>query len=266
MKRHLKTLSLVIALSVAGFSTYAQNFPWDGNRPSGMTAAHDRYAAGAESVRARMGGANFEDRTDMRTINWRLEGRRNQLTPLSNMTTSQLNQALVGRYHVFQGHRNRNMWNVRYYAPDGRTHFCLGYDTGTHREYVLDRHIHTSTFGLGGIFHWDVRQKGGQPDLSVEFGFPIVGDANTGNISFYGWDRGEWKPEFGWLQSEYVEDWAEKCPSLPRTSRVNEAQDGETIQDMTRNARAFRGFQVAFENDARDPLTAEMFFWAYPPQ
>lgn len=242
------------------------NAPWEGPRPVNMTSEHDVLARGAEAAREIVGYQNFGSRADVRGVNWRWQGRRNPTTPLSNMNDAQLSQALTGRYHVFQGHRNTDMWNVRYYAPDGTTHFCLGYVTGRYQEYTLDRHFGRTAFGLSGILHWDRRKEGRDFDRSRDFGWPVIGDPTTGNISFYGFEGGEWRAEFGWVQEEFVEDWAKNCPSLPRSAAMNTRQGGDTIQEMARNARALRDFTVSFPNTARDPLTAEMFFWSYPPQ
>ncbi|ETX13648.1 hypothetical protein OCH239_09225 [Roseivivax halodurans JCM 10272] len=81
----------------------------------------------------------------------------------------------------------------------------------------------------------------------------------------YGWYRGDWISEPGWLQDEYAAGFAKKCPNLPRASSVNNNQRGDTISEIAQGARGFRGFNVAFPNDPRNPLTAGMYYHLYPP-
>lgn len=69
----------------------------------------------------------------------------------------------------------------------------------------------------------------------------------------------------GWLQDDYAAVFAEHCPNLPRANSVNNDQTGTTLQEISRGARAFRGFDVAFQNDPRNPLTAGMYYHLYPP-
>lgn len=77
--------------------------------------------------------------------------------------------------------------------------------------------------------------------------------------------RGKWHPQPGWLQSEYAAAFAEFCPKLPRSGTVNASQTGRTFAEIAKGAKPYRGFKTEFQNDPRNPLTAGMYYYLYPP-
>jgi len=259
MKRLLRTLLLLPALLGAA-PALAQQAPWDGPRPRGMTEAHDRYAASALEVYNRLGTEFHGHPGELHRRTWTWQGGRNALSPLSNMEASQIAGLLNGRYFVYQNSNRGSAWSVRYNDPNGKSHFCVGQD-GSYSEFTLDRYVIRSVFGLDGVMHWET-----EPNLETERGWPIVGNGQTGQIAEYSWDRGRWEVNIGWVQAEYAAAFAENCPDLPRTNRVNNDQRGATIQDMARGARAITGYRTAFENNPASPLTVGMFYWSYPPE
>jgi len=266
MFRYVKCFLLIAILS-GGAPAIAQQAPWDGPKPRGMTEAHENYANSALEAFRRLGTAFNGNPGEFHRRIWTWQGGRNQVTPISNMDTASLTQLLSGRYFVFQNEKYGNIWSVKYDAPDGTTHFCLSQGKGSYTEYTLDRYVHRTAFGLSGIFYWDpVKESTSRPDLGDHWAWPFVGNARTGQVASYGWERNRWVRSSGWVQAEYAAGFAENCPNLPRASRVNNDQRGTTIQEMARGARAITGFRSAFESDPANPLTVGMFYWAHPPQ
>jgi hypothetical protein len=245
----------------------AQQAPWDAPKPRGMTEAHERYADSALEVYNRLGDAFNGNPKDFHRRIWTWLGGRNQITPISNMDGAELTNLLNGRYFVYRNTDRGDVWSVRYYAPSGETHFCIGQRNGSYKEYSMDRYVHRVAFGLSGHFHWDPRSmKTARPDLGKEYAWPVVANGKTGQISDFAWGKGRWASNTGWIQAEYAAGFAEKCPKLPRVSLVNNDQRGTSIQEMARGARAVTGFRTAFENDPANPLTVGMFYWAHPPR
>lgn len=258
--------ALIVATVMTGTAASAQTPPWERPRPEGMTEAHERYAADANTLMGRIGDAFNGNPGDFHARTWTWQRGRNYVTPVSNMDGADLTRLLNGRYFV-HGIDGSNAWNVWYMDPSGVTHFCIANRNGTSREYTLDRYVSRTGFGLSGTFHWDPRrERTPRPDLSQEYGWPFVGDARTGQVASYSWDRNRWIREIGWVQDEYAAAFAERCPNLPRVAQVNNDQIGATIQEIARGARPVRGFRTAFESDPADPLTVEMLYWAHPPR
>lgn len=259
-----KALALIAVLTATGVS--AQTPPWERPRPEGMTEAHVRAAAEANTLMRRIGSAFNGNPGDFHARTWTWQRGRNAVTPISNMDAADLSRLLTGRYFVYNT-EGAAPWNVWYMAPDGKTHFCIANRNGSSQEYVMDRYVHRVAFGLSGTMHWDPLRHGrGGPDLSKEYGWPMVGNARTGQLGDYFWAGNRWGRNIGWVQEEYAAAFAERCPNLPRSNRMNNDQTGSTIQEIARGARAVRGFTTAFESDPSDPLTVEMLYWAHPPQ
>ena len=252
-----------MALASTATVALARSEPWTRGQPAGMQQAHVQMAAAAKAVADRAGPGGFglipNDRSQ---VSWSWMGRRNQETPVANMSVADLNALLVGRYWVRTNGRNAN-WVVSYNAPDGRTFSCTAGTSGGGEELVTTRVVTASMFGLGGFFtsHDTSTIVAGVNDR----GWPVVADPRTGRVSTYAWGGKNWLNEAGCVQDEYAQVWEQFCPNLPRVGQVNQAQSGRTIQEIARGARAITGFPVAFPNDPRVPLTAEMCYWAYPP-
>lgn len=279
MKRKInKSLSVVgVLLALLGCVTQDSNVPLGANantqQSENISANHERFLAGAiaahnrfapsvpatEARGARVTGFGI-DPSSVRNI-WSKERGRHRLTPLSNMAAPDLSRLLTGRYFVFQTQGEGDFWSVAYMDGDGKTHFCAGSRNGSYREYVLDRYVIRTTFGLAGYMHWNSRSgRTPQPDLANEFSWPFVAESSTGRVASYFWSRNSWLRYSGWVQDDYAAAFAEKCPRLPRVGRVNESQTGSTIQEIARGASPIRGFTTAFENSVDDPLTAEVFY------
>jgi hypothetical protein len=266
MHKLLRTILIITGLS-SPVPALAQQAPWEGQRPRGMTEAHEGYAAAALQVYDRLGDAFNGNPSDFHRRIWTWQGGRNQITPVSNMDGAALTELLNGRYLVHQDATRGNMWTVRYHDPNGETHFCVGEKDGSWSEFTGDRYVHRAAFGLSGVFHWGGDTSApARPDLNVEYAWPVVANSRTGQVSEYYWEKNAWVSLIGWVQSDYAAGFAEECPNLPRVSRVNNDQRGDTIQEIARGARAITGFRTAFESDPASPLTAGMFYWAHPPR
>lgn len=262
MKHHLKTLTLAIALSVTGLAALAQSAPWERPRPANMTAAHEAQADAAMTALRRAKPQNLG--INLEGLSWTWSSRSNAKRPVGNMDVPALREVMVGRYHISQS-ETRESWDVRYFAADGKVHECTTRNGRTYTEAVSNLVTKDAVIGFAGvIFSPDSRLE--RANSSEMFGWPIVADRSSGIFSIFRAKGGSWIQTGGWLQSEYVPIFAEKCPNLPRAARVNNEQGGETIQEIARNARAFRDFKVAFQSDPRDPLTAEMLYFRHPPQ
>jgi hypothetical protein len=258
---------LIAALLLGAAPANAQQAPWDAPKPRGMTQAHERYAASTLEVYNRIGDAFNGSPNGFHRRIWTWQGGRNQITPVSNMDSASLTELLNGRYLVHQDSTRGNMWSVRYHDPSGKTHFCVGERDGSWSEFTLDRYVNRTAFGLSGVFHWGANaSKSARPDLNQEYAWPVVANSRTGQISEYYWEKNRWVSLLGWVQSDYAAAFAEKCPQLPRVSRVNNNQRGDTIEDIAQGARAVTGFRTAFDNDPANPLTVGMFYWAHPPR
>lgn len=259
-----KTLMAAAAVfAISASSALAADEPWTKPAPRGMTVQHQEFAAQARRVQARLQLGQFG--YDPLQANWRFQGQRNLTLPLSNLTTAAMTSAITGRYHVYS-EIGQNTWSVRYFGSNGTTHFCESNGRGRYREFTMDRYVRTTSFGLAGWMHWDTATERTQtPPAHEQVGWPTIGDANTGSFVTYGYIRGAWQPEQGWLQNEYAAAFAQHCPNLPRLSSVNNNQTGSTLAQISQGARAFRSFDVAFQNDPRNPLTAGMYYHLYPP-
>jgi hypothetical protein len=265
MIKHVKHLLLVALLS-GGAPAIAQQAPWDGPRPQGMTGAHERYAASALEAYNRLGRDFNGNPKDFNQNIWTWQGNRNAMSPISNMDTATINAIMTGRYYVKEQYNAPQSWSVVYHAPDGVSHFCIARPNGTYLEYTLDRYVLRTVFGLSGLKYWDPETKRTRrPNLRRSYAWPMVGDSRTGRIADYGWNDGRWTGNIGWVQSEYAAAFAERCPRLPRVAEINTAQTGQTIDQLRRNARPV-GFRTAFESDPADPLKVGMFYWAHPPR
>ncbi|MCL1630113.1 hypothetical protein M3N55_15410 [Roseibaca sp. V10] len=259
-----RSLAVLSALLMGGAATAQE--PWNGPRPSGMTQAHDRYAASALEVFNRLGRDFNGNPNDFHDETWTWQNGRNGLSPLSNMDSATIGSVITGRYFVYSMFLYPEYWSVIYHAPDGVSHYCLAQGGGSYAEYSLDRYVNKAVFGLSGVLYWDPEtERTRRPNLRRNYGWPMVGDGRTGRIAVYGWDDGSWSTNIGWVQSAYAAAFAEHCPNLPRVAEVNTAQTGRSADDLRRNARAV-GFPTAFESDPADPLTVNMFYWANPPQ
>ena len=266
MIKMFKFAAAVIALTAS--TATAGGAPWKTRAPSGMTSVHQQYAAQARQVQKSLAPAMFG--FNPLQANWNYKGDRLPTTPLSNMSIQQLNAAITGRYFV---HRSvytsrfaKNDWSVMYFAKDGKTHFCRPSGSAKYKEYVSNRYVATSAFGLAGTMHWD--GNGYRPEAAPEserVGWPTVANSATGEFAMYAWGRGDWYTESGWLQDDYAAAWARYCPNLPRAGSVNNAQQGRKLSEIAKGARAFRGFKTAFQNDPRNPLTAGMYYHLYNP-
>ncbi len=259
MKHHLKTLTLAIALSVTGLAALAQSAPWERPRPANMTAAHEAQADAAMTALRRAKPQNLG--INLEGLSWTWSSRSNAKHPVANMETPAMREALTGRYHIFTSGNGRT-WDVAYFSPDGKIHNCFFAGNGRYNENAGGLYIRDAVIGFSGTIAADERTAA----QGLKFGWPVVADRSSGIFAVFGYFGSEWRSSYGWLQSEYVPIFAEKCPNLPRAARVNNEQGGETIQEIARNARAFRDFKVAFQSDPRDPLTAEMLYFRHPPQ
>jgi hypothetical protein len=113
MKRHLKTLTLAIALSVTGLAAFAQHAPWERPRPENMTAAHEAQADAAIKVlRAASSqklGVNGAE--GPHNVNWRWQSGRNRKTPVSNIDLANYNRMVIGRYFIRES-LNGKTWDA----------------------------------------------------------------------------------------------------------------------------------------------------------
>jgi hypothetical protein len=257
----LRKAALFLALSLAAAPAVAQGFPWERERPSGMTQTHQELAQGVQAYLDRNGMPHFQ--RDPKDTNWGWQRGRQRQKPVSNMDQAQLNALFVGRYFVYQEDGEGDAWSVRYHDPDGRTHYCLSTNRELGDEFVLTRYVKPVKFGLSGYFHKNMGQALTKDD---EFGWPYVANAQNGQVATWIMQSGRLSRSIGWVQEDYADAFSVRCPNLPRVGRVNTQQVGNTIQEIARGARPLRGFRVSFPNDPANPLTAEMLFWAHPPR
>ena len=111
MRNLLRALLLIPAL--LGFRpALAQQPPWEGQRPAGMTAAHDRYAASAFEVYTRLGRDFNGNPRDFHQTIWTWQGGRNGLSPISNMDGPTISSVMAGRYFVFRHQNVPAYWSV----------------------------------------------------------------------------------------------------------------------------------------------------------
>ena len=195
----------------------------------------------------------------------------NYNTPRSNMTHDALTSLITGKYHIVVSGRNgfetQNHWSVRYYAPDGKTHFCK-YGQGFNQEWTLDRHVVDAPFGLAGIGHGNLEY------LKFSGGVisPLVADAKEGMLYLYSLDGEsryeidhDWTPMPGWIQKEYAAVFEEHCHGLPRVGEVNEKQVEPTLKELYANAIRVHDFETVFESDPKNPKKAEFYYGGYIP-
>ena len=267
--RSIMTLLLIGGLSAcqtttttaekSDYQTAADTPPWDLPKPKGMTDIHQDNIMAARVMQKRLpkGGFGYYDPVK---APWDLNNGINRTIPMSNMTIAGLTSLINGKYHIRKV-ADQDLWSVRYYAPDGVTHFC-GYKNGEYREWTTERYVSRTSFGIAGIFH----SNEGSQARKKNKGWPFVADSDRGLLFSYFWTNNQWVAQPGWVQKEYAAAFAEHCPNLPRVTKVNNNQLGDTFSDLMREATPIRGFSTAFKNDPEDPFTASMYYWSYPPQ
>ena len=271
LMRCITTLLLIGSLSAcqtttttakkSDYQTAVDTPPWELPKPDGMTTIHQDNAMAARVVQKRLPKDGFGI-DDLAEVEWDKRNSIYRTMPISNMTIASLTSLVNGKYHIRKVGR-QDLWSVRYYAPDGVTHFCRFVD-GKYREKTLNRYVTTPPFGLAGMFHRDPNK--GPPPRKNNKGWPMIGDSDRGLLFWYHWNGRKWVAEPGWIQTEYAAAFTTHCPNLPRVAKVNNNQLGDTFSDLIQEATAIRGFPTAFKNNPEDPFTASMYYWLYPPQ
>ena len=252
----LKTFKYAVAALALTATAGMAAEPWKGAAPRGTTSAHQQMAAQASRVAA--SGVKFG--LNPLSVEWNGEKNRFEGSPVSNVTRSSLKQAITGRYHVYQS-PGQDKWSVRYYGADGVAYFCRAAGRGKHREEKKHYGVSPSEFGLYGIQFWGLTKN--KPTGKHMYSWPLVADAATGEVADYNFHRRRWKPQVGWIQSEYAPAFAEHCPKLPRVNAVSN-QTGDTVQELARGALPVR-IQPSFTSSTRAPLTAGMYYHFNPP-
>lgn len=112
---------IVAALALTATGAMAGNEPWNSATPRGTTAAHQQMAAQAAKVHAPVGANGLG--LNPYSVEWNGSNNRFQDSPVSNVSASALQQAITGRYHVYQ-HPGQTKWNARYYAADAKERDC----------------------------------------------------------------------------------------------------------------------------------------------
>ena len=258
LSRGIAALLLIGGLSACQTTTNVP--PWDLPKPAGMTKVHQENAVAARAVQERLPEGSFSH-YDPTQVNWDDDNGFLRTVPMSNMTVADLTSLVTGKYHIVAAW-GRDRWSVRYYAPDGTTHFCR-YEHGQYREYRRNRYVVTAAFGLASMFHRELDDKRRTDNTR---GWPKIADPDKGLLFVYGWSGRKWVAEPGWIQKEYAAAFAKRCPNLPRVAEVNNDQLGTTIDELRVNAMPVTGFRTAFENDPEDPLTAEMYYRVNAPE
>ena len=254
--------SIVTLLLISGIfahQTVADTPPWELSKPKGMTTVHQDSAMAANAVQKRLPKGGFG--MDLNGLEWDNKNGIVRTIPISNMTAANLTSLINGKYHILKL-AGQDLWSVLYYAPDGVTHRC-SFIKGKYREKTLYRYITSTPFGLAGILHRDSNNRNNPKEYKA---WPIIGDSDKGLLYLYNWIGRKWVAEPGWVQKEYAAAFAEHCPNLPRTAKVNNNQLGDTFFDLVSEATAIYSFKTAFKNDLEDPFTASMYYWLYPPE
>lgn len=253
----IKTFKYAIAaLAMTATAGIAGGEPWANAAPKGTVGAHQQMAAQAAQVDART--ADFGE--NPLAINWKGTGDKYTDYPMSNVPASTLTSAITGRYHVFQD-PGQQKWSVRYYGADGDVYFCVANGRGKHKEYKNHYAVSHTRAGLAGVLLWGTTKR--TPSGEHSYAWPLVVDSTTSDVAIYAYHRKKWKPQPGWIQSEYAPAFAENCPKLPRVNAVSN-QTGDTLQELARSARSVK-VQPAFANSTRSPLTAGMYYHFNPP-
>ncbi|PRY90261.1 hypothetical protein [Donghicola tyrosinivorans] len=253
MKRIVK-FTVLAALSVLPLSAAADKAPWEKPRPAGMTAAHDKMAADAIKFVNKIGIRNFGN--DPHKTEWDWKNGRRSVEPVSNLTTGTLQKMAIGNYKIYKDNPNLDAWSIGYYAPDGTFYDCYRKKSGRGFEAQNPYHIIPAFTGAAGL----------AVGKSPKYGWPVIYDPASGILTHFGLRRGKWYSYTSWFQEEYPAVAAEYCPNLPRKDKINTEQRGHTLAEIAQNARPIRGLPVPFMSDPKDPLTAEMLWWAYPPK
>lgn len=253
----LRILAAAAGLALTAFSSAAlADAPWERGQPKGMTQSHAQIASHVQGlIRS---GADFG--MDPNAINWRVDGGMYRTQPVSNVTARELKRAMTGRYLIYwQSVRDVK---VQYLHADGRVFSC-DFNNGARREWVGQYYIRNAETGFAGYFMTDRGVKA----TANATGFPVIYESsNRGAFHTYVANRkGKWFRRMFWLQDEIPEVAARRCENLPNNGNVNAAQTRSRGLEMWKNANPYEGTKAAFSNDHNKPLTAEMLYWAYPP-
>jgi hypothetical protein len=236
--------------------------PWQEGEPSSVTEQSRTYAASANQAHKMLTGDKFG--VPGNDIDWDVSYVMHDM-PVSNLSVPALTQLITGRYHVFSD-SPKDTWSVRYYGANGKTYFCHRGEDG-YKEWELDRYIEGTGVGLAGVMHWNpIKRNTPKPAKNQRWGWPVVANPDTGEVGMFYLAENQWMLDIGWLQAEFPSEAAVHCPRMPRSSRVNSLQSGDNLLDMSSRAKTIRGFPVGFRNDPRKPLTAEVYYYLYPPK
>lgn len=259
-----KMIAAAIALATIAGSADARA-PWESKQPRGMQQAHSQMAQQANDFFKRNGPGSLG--FDPLDFNWSYNKGVGLKEPMSNMTPANLNRLTKGKYVILPANvqKPNGFWEISYFAPNGQSYICSLKSKKKAEERVLPRYITSPSFGAGGILHWDAEKNGRAKPGKQDTAWPTVYNPSTGQLTSYTYKRNKWIASHGWVQSEYPAIAQEFCPNLPRKAKVNNAQSGLTISEIAKGAKAISGIPVAFHNDNKAPLTAGMYYWAYPP-
>ena len=209
------------------------------------------------------------------TTEWDWQGGRRAEEPMANLRFDGLKQLLEGRYHVYLsgGVRGDDVIEVDYYHPNGTTYRCFN-KNGANEQTTMQWYSAQTAMGFAGVLSLDIPASQRQGKKSSNYGWPTIYDPATGDLVSYGIypdpNGGKsWQADIGHVQTEYAPVFAEICPNLPRVDAVNQGQtsaDYDTFRSQAPSAPVRMNGITVFNNDWRDPLTAEMYYSAYPPR
>lgn len=262
MRKSIITSATAAVVACFAALPAAAEAPWEKERPAAMTEHHEVLSQGVLAYLEKSNPIDFG--VDPLTIDWVDEFQYGQ--PISNMTKAQLSELVRGNYYITQSIWKDDSWSVIYYGEDNTSYFCKRLEDGSWVETSLDRHFRKTWAGPGGIIHWDPEVEGAIAPSRDELGWPVIYDGKTGELTEYVFSGHVWRPKTGWLQADYPSVVRENCPELPRVTKENQQQSGETLGEMLKNAKPIRNQPVAFENDNRSPLTMGMLYWYFSPE
>ncbi|NVO29539.1 hypothetical protein HJ526_19135 [Donghicola sp. C2-DW-16] len=251
MFRFLVPQMLALLVSIAGQVHAA---PFEKTMPSGMADSHAKIAHQAR--KAEIVGLWTRGDADIVQTRWNKNYRYNWL---GNVGRVALQTGVSGRYMIGQSSKNKKTeWAITYFGDSGKAIMC----TGKMREELQTWRINTAPVGGYGLI---IKKPGeGLSQNSNGFAFPYIVDDKTGKIYQQRGATRTFKTYWhGWIQDEIPLFAANNCPNMPRSSKVNKKQTGGTFAEMAASAKPVK-IPVMFNNPIENPLTAQMYIWAYP--
>ncbi|PRY85193.1 hypothetical protein [Donghicola tyrosinivorans] len=251
----LKLGVLAVALGVLASSGVARDgIPEEPKKPKGMTEWHMEQARQARAAEL----SGIQMRGDPEKV-YKRYNKTYRKVPMSNLAPDALRQLMLDGVYFWRPQRQRKaLWTATRAFADGTAVSCSYTGKGYYWEHALEWIVAPTPVGGAGL----IIREDAKKFRDGHFTYGYVYDPANGEVFYqtsgYSTDR-----VIGWVQSDVPAGVAENCPSFADLG-VNPNQRGERLDDLRANAHTITGRPVLFQNNKDNPLTSQMYIWAFP--